>query len=354
MTIATEITRIKTNIENAYTKAEEKGATIPTVKNSENLAACIETVSTGGGGVEQEVRGLWTVPTAYTQFDKIMEDDSKTADYPYSFGYVFDDRVVNITWSLGNDIKALRTTDGAYYDISEYGTNSITHTWDNTKDLDDGHRGIIIYTTVNKSNPNFSATVNNGTSSSTKLHKYCVFNMDMELFGNFSPTISASNARCESFKIINEHKVEKISAGSFWVLQQDGGPVCKYVPSMEEMGNPIFTATSLSWNSYYATPNLPYGLDLSTVTSNVTFGRAPYTLTANLQAYVTIPAVNITMHSYSGLWATFSKDNWDYIAQHAPTVTDKTIKMGSQNIAICGGMDGEIIQTFISKGWTVT
>jgi hypothetical protein len=48
MTIASEITRIKTNIANAYAKAEEKGATIPEVKNSENLVACIESVSSGG------------------------------------------------------------------------------------------------------------------------------------------------------------------------------------------------------------------------------------------------------------------------------------------------------------------
>lgn len=44
MSIATEIQRIKANIENAYTKAEEKGATIPTTKNSENLATTIESI----------------------------------------------------------------------------------------------------------------------------------------------------------------------------------------------------------------------------------------------------------------------------------------------------------------------
>lgn len=50
MTIASEITRIKTNIANAYAKAEEKGATVPEVKNSANLASCVETITTGGGG----------------------------------------------------------------------------------------------------------------------------------------------------------------------------------------------------------------------------------------------------------------------------------------------------------------
>lgn len=50
MSIASEITRIKNNIENAYTKAEEKGATIPDVKNSENLASCVESITAGGSG----------------------------------------------------------------------------------------------------------------------------------------------------------------------------------------------------------------------------------------------------------------------------------------------------------------
>lgn len=50
MTIASEITRIKTNIENAYAKAEEKGATMPELLNSENLAGCIESVPKGSGG----------------------------------------------------------------------------------------------------------------------------------------------------------------------------------------------------------------------------------------------------------------------------------------------------------------
>lgn len=45
MTIASEITRIKTNIENAYTALENKGATLPDVKNSANLADTISNMS---------------------------------------------------------------------------------------------------------------------------------------------------------------------------------------------------------------------------------------------------------------------------------------------------------------------
>ena len=49
MSVADQINRIKTNIANAYSAAEAKGATIPEVKNSENLSACVDSITTGGG-----------------------------------------------------------------------------------------------------------------------------------------------------------------------------------------------------------------------------------------------------------------------------------------------------------------
>ena len=50
MSVETQIERIKTNISNAYASAEAKGATMPEVKNSENLASCVQSITTGGGG----------------------------------------------------------------------------------------------------------------------------------------------------------------------------------------------------------------------------------------------------------------------------------------------------------------
>lgn len=44
-----QVERIKTNIENAYSAAEEKGATLPEIQNSENLADTILSVKGGGG-----------------------------------------------------------------------------------------------------------------------------------------------------------------------------------------------------------------------------------------------------------------------------------------------------------------
>ena len=50
MTVEEQITRIKTNIANTYTAAQAKGATMPQEQNSDNLAACVQSITTGGGG----------------------------------------------------------------------------------------------------------------------------------------------------------------------------------------------------------------------------------------------------------------------------------------------------------------
>jgi hypothetical protein len=48
MSISDEIIRIKNNIANAYDECEEKGATLPTIKNSANLSSTINTIQGGG------------------------------------------------------------------------------------------------------------------------------------------------------------------------------------------------------------------------------------------------------------------------------------------------------------------
>ena len=48
MSIASEITRINTNIASAYTEAEAKGATMPGTQNSANLGTTIDSIIIGG------------------------------------------------------------------------------------------------------------------------------------------------------------------------------------------------------------------------------------------------------------------------------------------------------------------
>lgn len=53
MSIQSEINRIKTNLADAYTAAQEKGATMPSQQNSENLASTISSVSASGGSARR-------------------------------------------------------------------------------------------------------------------------------------------------------------------------------------------------------------------------------------------------------------------------------------------------------------
>ena len=51
--ISDTINSMRTNLGNAYNELENKGATIPTNKNIENLADAIASIPAGGGGLEK-------------------------------------------------------------------------------------------------------------------------------------------------------------------------------------------------------------------------------------------------------------------------------------------------------------
>ena len=67
MSVADQINRIKTNIADTYTAAQAKGATMPQTQNSDNLAACVQSITTGGGG-------------GGTQFGLVISDVLGTVD----------------------------------------------------------------------------------------------------------------------------------------------------------------------------------------------------------------------------------------------------------------------------------
>lgn len=50
MTIASEITKLQTNLANAYTSVSNKGGTLPASQNFDNLPSAIDSIQSGGGG----------------------------------------------------------------------------------------------------------------------------------------------------------------------------------------------------------------------------------------------------------------------------------------------------------------
>lgn len=51
MTIASELTNLQTNLENAYTSCQNKSATMPQSQNFDNLSTCIASIPSGGGEI---------------------------------------------------------------------------------------------------------------------------------------------------------------------------------------------------------------------------------------------------------------------------------------------------------------
>lgn len=90
MSISTEIIRIKNNIAAAYAKVSSKGGTLPAAQNSANLAAAIDSITTGGGSSKniQVYSGQGSVrATSYTATG-VKLTVAKTGTYTVSWmGY---------------------------------------------------------------------------------------------------------------------------------------------------------------------------------------------------------------------------------------------------------------------------
>lgn len=158
MSIETEITRIKTNIANAYNKCEAKGATLPTVQNSENLSSAIESIEQGSGD--------WQPQEDWFDIETILEND--TEDYPAKMIILLSDKNDSLTLNIisMNKIAKIKTSDGAEY------TASSIHTWDKTKDkecsLHYKTRYIMIY--FNDTNANFGYDIFGWSSTLSALY----------------------------------------------------------------------------------------------------------------------------------------------------------------------------------------
>ena len=136
-TIAEEINDLKSRVNSAYDACVEKGATIPTVKNTANLPECIRSISGGSPSPTPSPS-----PASYEDVckevefcqSKLVEQGGKS-DYEGAWiglrysGIDYE----NFTLEYSN-VVAVRTSDGAFYSIENDG-ESVTHHWDNSKDF---------------------------------------------------------------------------------------------------------------------------------------------------------------------------------------------------------------------------
>ena len=109
MSIVSEIDRIKTNIANAYTELETKQATIPSERNSHNLANTIKSIETGGGG--------WDT-TTITGTREMFKANKTLIDAPY-----FNTENVKDMTSMFSDCTNL-------VNVPNYNTSKVTNLGD--------------------------------------------------------------------------------------------------------------------------------------------------------------------------------------------------------------------------------
>ena len=137
-TIAEEINDLKSRVNSAYDACVEKGATIPTVKNTANLPECIRSISGGSPSPTPS-----PPPASYEDVckevefcqNKLVEQGGKSTYAGAWIGLRYSG-IDYENFTLDYDgVVAVRTSDGAFYSYANDGA-SVTHHWDSSKDFD--------------------------------------------------------------------------------------------------------------------------------------------------------------------------------------------------------------------------
>ena len=132
-TIAEEINDLKSRVNSAYDACVEKGATIPTVKNTANLPECIRSIS---GGSPSPSPASYEDVCKEVEFcqSKLVEQGGKSTYAGAWIGLRYSG-IDYENFTLGSsNVVAVRTSDGAFYSYANDGA-SVTHHWDSSKDF---------------------------------------------------------------------------------------------------------------------------------------------------------------------------------------------------------------------------
>lgn len=122
MSIASELTNLRTNISNAYDAINTKGGTIPGNKNTANLATAIDSISGGGGkiGDFNIISGKIT-PDAdnyrlvgVMSYDDFLEEVGGTMP-SYVFAGIFDAQCLTSTLGFAHSFSVMGLKATAHY-----------------------------------------------------------------------------------------------------------------------------------------------------------------------------------------------------------------------------------------------
>lgn len=356
MTIASEITRIKTNIASAYTALEEKGAVIPEVQNSDNLPEAISSIVSGGAGNGIIYRDDVPLPAIYDEIDKVVNT---------GFG-----EINQHTWIFGlllpssEDIVLRSSYSGAYLYNGE-----VVNITPNTRNIIEINDSRILYIKISAGSNTYSNMMNifrinlaaaDSEVASSAHDTPCEY-FSMKYFGNSVGSLSeyppyqfgGLSGLYRAMNLNNCILNQPLGSDVF-----GGGRFATHVLPIDKFSGADLSTPS-NWISNFSKacqlPNLPYGLDLSSISTNTTLylgEDSSYTYNCRnrlYSAYISLPDAPVRI----GARQVFTRNNWEYLATHSPTVTNRTLTMGALNLGICGGEDSEIITTLKNKGWTI-
>lgn len=367
MSIASEITRINGNIAAAYTALDGKGATLPETQNSANLADTIDTITTGGGGGSGVYRGNWLVPQEYIALDEEVTRIHDTLNPIFTAGFYFNKTLSNMNKFVFNN----NNLQSSFRCFSSNGEKTIT-----TNEDFSGYSEV----TMSNDEDYLIFTFSHEVGSAYFCAFFLVSNYSSNsTFHNnlLSPQRSAMKyitakgavASSETFSVVqyvipNLDEAHVLTNGMFktYYNRLKYYTQLKYIPSTTEYTyTDTYSDTNGAFKIIARLPNLPDGGDFSNITADWNFGDTMdnYPMYINNiklnRMYITLPKSNITFNNSLTDWTKYginlTADNWTYIAEHAPTVSGKTIKISPYNESQLGATNKALLE---SKGWTVS
>ena len=280
-TIAEEINDLKSRVSSAYDACVEKGATIPTVKNTANLPECIRSIS---GGSPSPSPASYEDVCKEVEFcqSKLVEQGGKSTYAGAWIGLRYSG-IDYENFTLGSsNVVAVRTSDGAFYSYANDGA-SVTHHWDNSKDFD--IEGIQTEHKFNWVIYYFSANSIASNSSYLDCAKVVnivyVFDMDLYFQSAYGNTHNSYGlCRCndilQSFDFIDNHRCYGNMFNSF-------SQFCYNCYSLTKLPDNLDTSSSREFYNFcsncYSLTKLPDNLNTSKGTDFSRFCLNCYSLT---------------------------------------------------------------------------
>lgn len=458
MTIESEARRIKSDIEAAYLKLEEKGATLPSVHNATNLAETINSVPSGGGGgysdfSETEFRSACAELEKYMPTGSTVTTEAEhnaVLDAMQSNGWIMMDgkekyinsstqrshallHVLVTTFSYNTKyVWFCSRTDAAKYPVAFKLPSNAELVVNGYDDVTASNRKFLFCVKFNGEERTilFSANPDNGTSIAYVANRidtppydgtYSNINYNLQYayppsskqlraikYYDINPYPSSSNPEYWGMFLENMISAKIIESGR-WVSYQSSGkrtviPDVSYVLSrignVEDLSflkdfyssdfydDDLGIIKTLSDKTFWNTSNLrkyllqsvpdrsvfPVIIDLSADTGTGTWqpfnnyssfggyinGIYMYARTV----YIKLPSnyTTVDLNGYASSTQSNGKsspcltlESWQYMADNAPTVSGKTLKVGNQVYHMMKTWKipeyVSIANTFEGKGW---